>query len=296
MSQQQFWLFSSSGSHINLPIQPILQTGVGDSLEGQTVVVPVSLWDQYVASTNEMRRGPARVILYMDIDILEPTNAWELTDAIVAGGDAAGLAKALAGRSDSILDWTTYLPSETLRDIAEGKPLENLQAFRNEILDKDLIANVRRAAELELDLRGLYPLIQVATAQVPAEDAAASLIAALILIGWVRTGVRPRPGPALRGPEEEIDNTPEDVETVLQAGLSLEGTLGTTPLTFSFDEATAEGPALLVSASTGNLTLEIQRTGKVVWSALLRSDPIALPLSILEQGDHVVISSNSPAL
>src|SRR5690606_32553960 len=113
-------------------------------------------------------------------------------------------------------------------------------------VDEEQAIIIRRAARLELALRGLHPLGGVVTAQVPDNVAAASLVAAVILVGWLRAGLRPRPGPALRGETGDVEVAPEDVEAALDAGHSLEGTLGTASLTFSFAADTPEGPALIV--------------------------------------------------
>ncbi len=295
MSQRQLWLFSPDNSGIDLPGHTSLQLGAGKLLENQTVVVPVSRWAAYVASLAGMDFGPARVILYMDEDVPEPERAWELSDAVVERGDATGLEEAIAGRYDDIIDQTADLPTDVLRAIVDGERLGNLSPFEDVTADEDLAVVVRRAATLELALRGLHPIGGTVTAQVAGEAAVASLIAAIILVGWVRAGLRPRPGPALRGTEEDPTVTPEDVEAVLDAGLSLEGTLGTASLTFSFAADTPEGPSLLVSAAPKGLTLEVRRSGETVWSAPLHPSPIGLPLSTLREGDRVVISPSRAA-
>lgn len=295
MNGQRLWVWSPDGTTPDLPAPfvaaPTRELGGHGTAP---VVVPASRWTRYVDHLAAGGDEPEVSVLYVDDDISLPQDTVGLVDAIVARGDSEGLARAVDPTRHQLLSGLQDLPSEVLQQLASGTGLhfDRLpEDVRAALASRPpLAAEVRRAASLEVSLRQLAtgPLGAVATVELRAR--APALLAAAILLAWVRQGVRPKAGPPLRGGAGDASPTLDEIEVALQAGEVLEADLFQHPLSFRLSDSTA----LAVAAPQHPAVLSVVRRGQTVWKRPVHPEPARLPLDLLQPGDRVELHLAPP--
>lgn len=219
-----------------------------------TLLVPASEWATFAEA---MARGPHPSRLILVTDVPPPPEARYAVDAVVRD-DPDAIGSAVRVTDTELSRIASSLPDTVLARIVLAASPEELPSLGDHAIEDIDVPRLARAADVEGRLRTAFdrPIREaqpvsasLTTSEWTTDEAPPpAMLAALLLVAFLRGGMRVAGGPQLRGPATPTNTLPDaaDVALLLREEVPLPAVIPGGRLTFSLDR---EKEAVVIKSS-----------------------------------------------